>query len=520
MRYLPGQWFGIICSAGCVALPPQTSHELAVSLWAGLKQGENFPQIMQRIVNDSGVSLTLAPSFALALFEDSSVHVAVRGDLYVEVKTPSGPVRIDGSKITTWREEIIVDPQGLTLVTNSQAEDAFYWPLYEGVARVSVIEMAGPPTIPSADMAAASVVKPATPPAVPSPPAQAVVPPPAVPAGANARAPVDEPQTPAEENLAPRDDHVTLMPDDMQADNSSQAEPEAVQADSSPGLGQVAAYGVLPGDDGQSADDEDDPHHTTLYRSFFEEPGAPDSSQADGSTVPHRAIQQVSQPEQSPEDLDDHDGMTVMSVPGPAVSEPASEEPKDLAAAAFFALTGPQPPSDPSAAPQGPPASPMAAQPAPSPSSAVTMVSARICVGCGTPNSTRLMYCRTCDATLEGDAVQIPRPVLGRVRLPNGEVRSIDQPMVIGRRPEAARFSNADIPALITVDDSHISGTHLRVDLEDWSVMVTSLGRNGTILRRKGKPDRRLTDGQQELARNGDVFFLSKDLTMTIEELV
>jgi len=138
---------------------------------------------------------------------------------------------------------------------------------------------------------------------------------------------------------------------------------------------------------------------------------------------------------------------------------------------------------------------------------------------CRTPNSTRRVTCRSCGAPLTGEAVQIPRPCLGAIKLPSGQVIPIDHPLVIGRKPEATRFSNSDIPILIVVDDPHVSSTHLKVDLEDWSVLVSSLGRNGTILRRQGQPDRRFTEGEQVIAQVGDVYLLSNDLSVTIMEL-
>lgn len=187
---------------------------------------------------------------------------------------------------------------------------------------------------------------------------------------------------------------------------------------------------------------------------------------------------------------DDHDGLTVMGV-------------DDADDHDGMTIMGP-------VAPTRPPPVPPPTQP---------MVLSRVCPQCGTANSTRRVQCRACLSKLRGDAVQTTRPPLGKVRLPSGDIIPIDHPIVIGRKPEASRFSNVDIPVLVRVEDPHVSSTHLRVDLEDWSVLITNLGRNGTILRREGETDRRFTDGEQVIAQVGDVYCLSADLNLVILEL-
>lgn len=146
-------------------------------------------------------------------------------------------------------------------------------------------------------------------------------------------------------------------------------------------------------------------------------------------------------------------------------------------------------------------------------------VLARVCVSCRTPNPTSRVNCRQCGMNLGGDAVRIPRPALGTLLLPFGDTLPLDRPVLIGRKPHPARFPPGDTPVMVQIDDPHVSGTHLRIDLEDWSVLVTNLGRNTTILRRPGQPDRGLSHAEQVITQVGDTYDLGSGTTVTIQEL-
>ncbi|MCL2470136.1 MAG: FHA domain-containing protein [Propionibacteriaceae bacterium] len=506
MRYATGQWYGLVSGSGCVILAPDSTGEKVTSVWAALRSGSGFAQLLQRMVGDAAADLTALPAFAIAVPESGGIHIAVRGPLSVRAMTTGGPVLISGADVLTWKEDRILAPSQLSVAAD---EDGGLpsWVLNDGIVPVSCIDMlpgggdwsdSAPvhsvvTSTPGTGLAALNVPDTPSPAAVaaqgeqsnPAGHAAPVSPVPAVPPPAHGPAAPPHPGSPQGEPVTP----------------PSGTPPAPVQSR-----------------------DEQDLHYTTLYRSFFEgpaaanqaaenlDPGNPDLGNP-ASTAPVQSAAEtqltMSPPPGGPaydpglartnqpyEDEDDHDGMTVMSAPG--FGEGPSTDHDGMTTHTWV---GDQ----------------VAASPVPSP--AGPMVSARICPRCHSANSTRRVTCRFCDSPLDVDATQVPRPILGRLKLPGGDVRPIDHPFVIGRRPEATRFSNLDIPNLITVEDPHVSATHLRVDLEDWSVLVTSLGRNGTILRRVGQPDRRLTDGQQEIAQEKDVYFLSHDLMVTIEEL-
>jgi hypothetical protein len=141
---------------------------------------------------------------------------------------------------------------------------------------------------------------------------------------------------------------------------------------------------------------------------------------------------------------------------------------------------------------------------------------------CATANPPRLTHCRACGKLLEGDALALARPALGQALLSTAVAFDLDRPLVIGRRPRSARFSSTAVPRLVTVlsPSQDISRSHLMVELEDWSVLVSDLGTtNGTVLRRAGFPDRRLQSKENVLAKNGDVFELGDGVTVTFRGL-
>ncbi|MDR1266087.1 MAG: FHA domain-containing protein [Propionibacteriaceae bacterium] len=215
---------------------------------------------------------------------------------------------------------------------------------------------------------------------------------------------------------------------------------------------------------------------------------------------------------------DDHDGMTVASF-SLAAPPPGSAVPPDAAVPFPGAVPSPGVAPFPGAAPSPYPSRQTAAAAA-APGQATVL--ARLCAACGRPNSTLRPQCAGCGQPLGGDARRIPRPVLGQLKLSTGELIPLDRPVVFGRRPKAARFSNADLPRLVAVNGPRqdISRSHFKIDLDEWSVLASDAGStNGTVLRRAGQPDRRLRPGEQVVAQAGDLYDLGDGVTIKVVEL-
>jgi hypothetical protein len=228
------------------------------------------------------------------------------------------------------------------------------------------------------------------------------------------------------------------------------------------------------------SDGRPESHHTTSYDHLFDDPTR--LSTAEEAAVRESGPASGSEP---PDEADpDHDGLTVAKVTPMGVAPTAALLPAGVLA-----------------------------EPA---------VLARLCPGCGRPNSTLRPACTACGTALTGDPQRIVRPVLGELALSTGERIPLDRPVIIGRKPRAPRFSNQDVPRLVTVDSPQqdISRSHLKIDLEDWSVLVSDLGStNGTVLKRPGQPDRRLQGPEQVVAQAGDVYDLGDGITVQVVSL-
>jgi hypothetical protein len=108
----------------------------------------------------------------------------------------------------------------------------------------------------------------------------------------------------------------------------------------------------------------------------------------------------------------------------------------------------------------------------------------------GHPTPAYSTDCRVCHGEVPAqDPRRIPRPRLGGLRLPGGEVVALDRSVVIGRRP-APVDDQGEWPHLVTVppEAGFVSRVHLHVQLDGWLVIVRDLGsRGGTTLRVPGR---------------------------------
>lgn len=152
-----------------------------------------------------------------------------------------------------------------------------------------------------------------------------------------------------------------------------------------------------------------------------------------------------------------------------------------------------------------PPATPVPAAaarpaaPATSPSPDAVIVHAVRCPSTH-PNPPHSSRCRVCDREItDRSPVEIPRPPLGRLILPNGHELVLDRPMLIGRNPtELGGTPAGEVHELVTVSDPApgLSRTHVEVRIEDWQVQIVDRdSRNGTFVEIAGRPPLRLRPG-------------------------
>jgi hypothetical protein len=148
-------------------------------------------------------------------------------------------------------------------------------------------------------------------------------------------------------------------------------------------------------------------------------------------------------------------------------------------------------------------------------------VSALICPA-GHANPPSEAVCRRCGAPLPNDAVLVPRPVLGALRLSTGDVVALDRGVVMGRDPRADPVSpdGPEPPHVVKLEstDGDISRTHLRVTLDGWHVLVTDLNStNGTLVTLPGRDPEQVRPGEPVPIRPGTVVTLADGIDFRYE---
>ncbi|SDC02418.1 FHA domain-containing protein [Nocardioides lianchengensis] len=114
------------------------------------------------------------------------------------------------------------------------------------------------------------------------------------------------------------------------------------------------------------------------------------------------------------------------------------------------------------------------------------------------------------------------RPV-ARLSFSGGELVDVDRVVLVGRAPEARRFTATDQPRLVTVSSPHqeISSTHLEIrpgsGADHGSAVVTDLGStNGTVLVQPGLPPEVLQPGVAVQLLPGAVVDLGDGVTIRV----
>ncbi len=149
-------------------------------------------------------------------------------------------------------------------------------------------------------------------------------------------------------------------------------------------------------------------------------------------------------------------------------------------------------------------------------------VLARMCSQ-GHANPPTYPQCSVCGVPVTGDAVHVPRPRLGRMRLSTGELIDLDQSLIIGRQPSVSRVQGGTMPRLVQVDSpgGDISRSHVEVRLEGWHVMLCDLkATNGTVLIREGQAPRRLAQNEMAILLDGDIAELGDNISLRFEEIL
>lgn len=139
----------------------------------------------------------------------------------------------------------------------------------------------------------------------------------------------------------------------------------------------------------------------------------------------------------------------------------------------------------------------------------------------GHPNATHASSCRVCSSPLGSTAVTVPRPSLGRIVLSTGEEVTLEQDIIIGRRPRSSAGAGRQPARLVIVPSPHkqISRSHCELRIDDWDVRLHDLGsNNGTYLTRPGQAPVRLDENVPTVLKPGDVVELGEEISFRMEE--
>lgn len=485
--YRPGSWFGVFGAATTLLLPASEKGRVG-ELWSQVDDGAGFDDVLEALLTSG---LGVLPGFVLVGNGEGPTKVLVRGaSVRATVTTPTGDVELDGSTVTTWVERTLPDVTALTVTVDGGDPDAGDLPIHGGLVRVGRVDH--PPHVEPAPESVAD----------PAPVAGAA------------------PVTPAVVGL---DDDVSAVPAEPLAvvadPEPLDAEPvDAEPVDAEP-VEPVEPAEVEPTDEQPAVpapsflDKPVDPWAPAPVAAATEVPGEPEAPEAVDPTDDEDAVAtellEVADPSAGPA------GDPLGSPPPPPPGLPPIPAPPVLPPTPPAWPGGATPPPPPSFAPADAPTVPPPADP-PSPFG-LPDVPADASGGAEGADGTDDPTDHDGLTRIGVDADEFARPLPGipgqpmapgvgrsvaKLVLSHGETVEVDRVILIGRAPEARRFTTTDQPRLVTVPSPlhEISSTHVEIrpgsGADHGSAVVTDMGStNGTVLVQPGLAPEELKPG-------------------------
>ncbi|NYI70772.1 hypothetical protein GGQ54_001332 [Naumannella cuiyingiana] len=515
--YLPGDWVVLSGPASLVALAPGDADPAA--LWDAVLSAVSIDELVGELAR---LGADAAPGLAVFFWADGELRTLLRGD--VRVRDADGtPITQAADRVRTWSETGLGDVTGVRVEFGEGTPDGAALPLVVGAVRAGALTLDA-----SAD---ALVLSPQVNPAAaaaPAPERAAPEPAPAEPAPAapEAAEPAPAEPAPAPAEPEPAEPAAPIVPPAAAA--------PAAAATAAGGAGLAASGAPAPYTDvRKEPTTTPEPESSAPYPQPESEPNGSTAPEVDGSdsgpTEPRPARgwdgdlpETVIGPSLGgPAPGAAAGAATGAAAPSPTAPGPTRAAGDHLSVARFQGSVGggadepaPQRTETLTAVPSVEP------DPEPDPEAVGEMVLGVFCTR-GHPNPPDLQYCRWCRAPIERQQPQlISAPVLAVVRASTGDGVQLDQPVVIGRAPSAAKVGDRAAHLLTVRSPSQdISRSHVQVTPEGWDVTVTDLqSTNGTILIAPGNgaDRRRLLPGQPVTVDPGSVLDLGDGVTIEI----
>ncbi|WP_017932878.1 FHA domain-containing protein [Nocardioides sp. Iso805N] len=507
ISYRPGTWFGIVGERATVLLPPSEKAR-AGTLWALVDDGAGFDEVLDALVSDG---LRALPGFVLLSTDESTTRIVVRGPSKATFVADAGDVVVEGSASSTWVERSLSGVTGFTVVLEDVEEPLLT--LHGGLVRLAALVSPGrvqsvPAPGPLGPPAPAPVPLAVTPPVADAPevsgPYAAVLPFPA--SGPSVPPPVAP--------LSP-----VLPPADLPLGDPFEPESAAAEASGAPADEPVAEPVAEP------AEESDEDLDVPPWASASSDPlsGPIDESWADESWAdePTGVIPVV--PAEEPTTEPEHSAE-------PPAWTPGSPAPGAVPPPPPFPPAGPVPPVPEPPLPE-PPAMPSwgaaASVEPPAESSAEPAAAPQDdhdgLTRAGAPDAGLLPPPPGIPGQQAAPAVTA-YPV-AKLEFSHGERVDVDRVVIIGRAPEAGRFSLAEQPLLVTVPSPHqeISSTHVEIrpgsGVDHGAAVVTDLGStNGTVVVQPGLGPEELRPGVPVQLMPGALIDLGDGLTIRVSQ--
>lgn len=470
--YCPGSWIAVTTPTGWLLADLPVADPRVADAWTLLRSGADTDSVLDALLA-SGIARL--PPFALACLVDDGLRLVVRRPAIVTITRGAETTVIDSSA-ASWHDSTVALPADRIVVETGQQAGDVTLPVGLGITQAGALILTAGPQALSHDRPHVQT------------------------------SPVDPVPVPVP---VPR---LVEVPDPVEPAGSGYADLFAGTEDRNAFLARIEA------DESVADDDPESPAPTVLDH----EPTPEEAADVAGRTAVWRGAPADQQPAPPAAPVDTQIDKQIEKVAASGLIDglpwtSAQGEPE----------TAPPTPGAPSAPVEGPVVDDVdvrtmnRAELLASLATPAIVGPSVVAVRCSSGHLTPPMgdRCRVCSAPVDpSNPSEVPRPILGVLRRPDGEVVTLDRDVIFGRAPQATASRASSQPNLVKISDPGVSRNHAHVALDGWQVMVRDLGSsNGTELQLPGREAEQLRPNEDYLLEPGAVVTLAGEVHLTFE---